>query len=93
MRNWRGIFSATKLPLEARHRSSCSNSTFNAEHLSFADYVSTSRDMIAKVRASQNSNISNKALEGNAPFELAPTSPYCAGKKRPINAAYCSLTV
>ena len=80
-------FSAATPPLEARHRASGLNSRFNAHQLSFADYVSSSHDMIRKVRAAAvagNSDQSNlaRAVAGNAPFELKPSGANAAGKEK-----------
>ena len=80
-----GLFSAATPRLEARHYASGLNSQFNGDQLSFADYVSASRDMICKVRSAKNleylnqANL-NKAVDGNAPFELEPTGADTAGK-------------
>lgn len=82
-----GLFGVTTPPLEARHQASGLNSRFNAEQLSFADYVSSSHDMIRKVRAAAASYYSNqaslaKAVEGNAPFQLKPSGANSAGKEK-----------
>lgn len=85
MRKWGGVFNAAPPPLEARHYASGLNSKFNGDQLSFADYVSTNRDMLRKVRSAKNpeylnqANL-NKAVDGNAPFELAPAGADTAGK-------------
>lgn len=83
----RGLFSAATPQLEARHHASGLNSRFNGDQLSFADYVSTSRDMIRKIRAVADHDYSNqahlnKAVDGNAPFELKPSGAGTAGNEK-----------
>lgn len=80
-----GLFSAAAPPLEARHQASGLNSLFGGDQLSFADYVSQSRDMIRKIRSATNPDYSDqahldKAVDGNAPFELEPSGAGSAGK-------------
>jgi esterase/lipase len=82
-----GFFGAATPPLGPRHLASGLNSSFNSDQLSFADYVSTSHDMIRKIRAAAATNYSNqgnlaKAVEGNAPFELKPSGADTAGKEK-----------
>lgn len=82
-----GLFGAETPPLEARHQSSGLNSRFNAGQLTFADYVSTSHDMIRKIRAAAATDYSSqanlgKAIEGNAPFQLKPSGANSAGKEK-----------
>jgi len=78
------LFSAATPPLEARHHASGLNSQFNGEQLSFADYVSRSRDMIRKIRAATSQDYPDqasldKAVDGNAPFALEPSAAGSAG--------------
>jgi esterase/lipase len=85
----RGVFfGAATPPLEARHHASGLNSLFNGDQLSFADYVSQSRGMIRKIRSATNPDYPDqacldKALDGNAPFELKPSGTDSAGKEKP----------
>jgi len=84
----RGVFfSAATPPLDARHDVSGLNSVFNGEQLPFAEYISTTRDMIRKVRAAGNSDHPdqsglNKAVEGNSPFALEPLGADTAGRQQ-----------
>jgi len=78
------LFSAATPPLEARHHASGLNSQFNGEQLSFADYVSRSRDMIRKIRAATSQDYPDQAsldkvIDGNAPFALEPSAAGSAG--------------
>lgn len=78
-----GILKKIKIPLEKRHYSSGLNSTFNSEPISFAAYVSSTRDMLQKVRSvTTSADNLNKAVEGNAPFALEPTGSDAAGKEK-----------
>lgn len=82
-----GGVSAATLRLEARHYVSGLNSLFNGNQLSFAEYVSTTRDMIRKVRAaSYPDNLDqaslNKAVDGNSPFALEPLGADTTGQKK-----------
>lgn len=86
MRKQGGVGAAT-LRLEARHYVSGLNSLFNGNQLSFAEYVSTTRDMIRKVRAaSYPDNLDqaslNKAIDGNSPFALEPLGADTTGQEK-----------
>ena len=76
-----GVFSAATSALEKRHNTSGLNSSFTAEHLSFSDYVSKTKDMIYQVRASTSKLVQDSEVDGNAPYELYPAGPRVAGKK------------
>lgn len=85
MRKQGGFFGAAIAPLESRHQVSGFNTLFNGDQLSFAEYVSTNRDMIRKVRTDSSSEYPdqaslNKAIDGNAPFALEPSGANTAGQ-------------
>ncbi|MBI5437625.1 MAG: alpha/beta fold hydrolase [Nitrosomonadales bacterium] len=69
-------------PLEARHQPSGLNSRFDGSQLTFANYVTHSRDMLGKVRSGSGTANTEKIVDGNAPFELKPTSGDSAGKQK-----------
>jgi len=73
---------ASATPLEARHQPSGLNTLFNGGQLSFADYVESSRAMIAKTHAGVDGRESKKIIDGNAPFELKPAASCPAGKDK-----------
>lgn len=58
--------------LEARHRPSGLNNRFAGDGLSFAEYVTQSREMLALAHARLGSSEAERRVEGNAPFELSP---------------------
>lgn len=66
-------------PLTPRHHPSGLNSTFQGDGLTFADYMAQSRQMITAARKKLHDNYAahelDKIIDGNAPFELKPTSP------------------
>jgi esterase/lipase len=70
-------------PLEARHQASGLNTQFNGDQLAFADYVASSRAMIAKTRAGLNPTEAEKVIDGNAPFELKPAANCPEGHGKP----------
>jgi len=67
--------------LEARHCPSGFNTGFQGEQLSFADYVTQSRNMLFSARAKGHSVQLEKIVEGNAPFELKPAEVASGCKK------------
>lgn len=69
--------------LEKRHRASGLNSKFNGDQLEFADYVAHHREMIAQARSGMGASDMEKAINGNAPFEMKPTGNYPAGQGKP----------
>lgn len=82
------IFCTVTPQLETRHLASGSNSRFTSDQISFADYVSMSRDMISKIRSATEQNnpdnpVLKQAIDGNAPFELLPAGMNAAGKAKP----------
>jgi esterase/lipase len=77
-----GLFSNRFPPLEARHEVSGLNSLFNGDHLTFAEYVSRNREMLRNVRSSISTSNIDKAVDGNAPFALEPSSSAAAGKDK-----------
>jgi esterase/lipase len=69
-------------PLEARHQPSGLNSRFDGGQLTFADYVAHSRNMLRKAHSRLGTANLEKIVDGNAPFELKPTSGDSAGKQK-----------
>ncbi|MDD2914064.1 MAG: alpha/beta fold hydrolase [Gallionella sp.] len=69
--------------LEARHHPSGLNTGFNGGGLTFADYVTRTRDMLAKAHANMPAADRAKIIDGNAPFELKPTAGDFVGQKKP----------
>jgi esterase/lipase len=67
-------------PLEPRHQPSGLNSQFNANRLTFAEYVARTRDML--VRAHAGAADPQKIADGNAPFELKPQPGFPAGQQK-----------
>ena len=66
----------------ARHQPSGLNTHFNEGHLSFADYIAHSREMINRAHARLGAANLEKIVEGNAPFELKPTALGSAGQQK-----------
>ncbi len=58
--------------LEARHQPSGINTRFTSSHLSFSEYISFSRNIIAQARSGLEPLDLEKAIAGNSPFELKP---------------------
>jgi esterase/lipase len=77
-----GFFSKATPSLAARHGASGLNTLCNGDQLTFADYVSRNRDMIRKVRSATLTSDLDKAVDGNAPFELEPSGSDTAGKEK-----------
>lgn len=69
--------------LEARHRPSGENSRFIGEVLPFGEYVRHTTAMLRRVHAELGSADPEKAVAGNAPFELHPTGEAHRGKNKP----------
>lgn len=82
MKNRESILNAVSPSLEARHFSSGLNSKFCGAQLSFAEYISQSRDMIRKARAATSVIDLSQAVEGNSPFALEPAGADIAGKEK-----------
>lgn len=68
-------------PLEARHRPSGLNSSFDADRLSFDGYVSRKREMLRRIHAGAADL--DKIIDGNAPFELKPPPGFAPGREKP----------
>jgi esterase/lipase len=71
------------LPLESRHQPSGLNSRFIDSSVTFSEYISHSRELIARTRSGAQVEHLNKIVEGNAPFELKPADGYPSGIKKP----------
>lgn len=82
MQNPAGVCTNSTPPIEARHHASRLNSKFTGEQLSFSNYVLACRDMIRITRSKISVINLNKAVEGNAPFELEPRGDDIAGKHK-----------
>jgi esterase/lipase len=82
MRKWGSLFNSVILPLQARHLSSGFNAKFHGDNLNFNDYISSSLEMVRKVRGNLNSDISSKTIEGNAPFALEPHGNNTSGSEK-----------
>lgn len=83
----RNIPETTRPALESRHLPSGLNSQFSGDQLSFPDYVESCRKMLFKAHsgnASGNASVKlEKAVDGNAPFELRPSGNFPAGRGKP----------
>ncbi len=69
--------------LGARHRVSGLNSSFVAGTSGFGSYIERCRAMIAQTRDGADPELLNQIVEGNAPFELKPSSGFYAGVHKP----------
>ena len=58
------------------------NSEFKGSGLAFADYVAHTRNMLRKARSESGTADLEKIVDGNAPFELKPTTGDFAGRKK-----------
>ncbi|MDO8412766.1 MAG: alpha/beta fold hydrolase [Gallionellaceae bacterium] len=67
--------------LEARHQTSGLNNLFNGDGLTFANYVTLNRNMIATVRA--HDPRLNQIVDGNSPFALQPSTQSAVGHTKP----------
>ena len=70
--------------LEARHRASGLNSRFLGGQLAFADYVSQSREMLARAHAGTAPAKLEKIVAGNAPFELEASGHNTSPRRRGV---------
>ena len=70
--------------LEARHQPSSFNTQFDGAQLPFAEYLSRTRDMLAKAHANKPETEQMKRINGNAPFQLWPSGSYSQGLKKPF---------
>lgn len=69
--------------LEARHRPSGENSRFIGEGLAFGEYLRRTTAMLRRVHAGLGSADLEKAVSGNAPFELHPVGDAHRGRDKP----------
>ncbi|HEU0220425.1 MAG TPA: alpha/beta fold hydrolase [Gallionella sp.] len=69
--------------LEARHRPSGENSRFIGGGLAFDEYVRRTTAMLRRVHARLGTADLDKAVAGNAPFELHPAGEVCRGRGKP----------
>ena len=69
--------------LEARHRPSGENSRFLGEGVAFGEYVRRTIAMLRRVHARLGTADLEKAVAGNAPFELRPEGDASRGKSKP----------
>ena len=72
-----------EIRLEARHRPSGENSCFIGEGLPFGEYMRQTTAMLWRVHTELGSADPEKAVAGNAPFELYPAGDACRGKSKP----------
>lgn len=72
-----------EIRLEARHRPSGENSRFLGDGLPFAEYVRDTAAMLRRVHGRLGTSYPEKAVAGNAPFELLPAVDMCKGKNKP----------
>ncbi|WP_435627436.1 alpha/beta hydrolase [Candidatus Ferrigenium straubiae] len=68
--------------LEARHSPSGESACFIGERLSFGEYVQRTTAMLRRVHTRLGAADLEKAIAGNAPFELHPTGDACRGKDK-----------
>ncbi len=71
---------ASVADLSARHKESGANSEFQYGDLTFPQYVSRMRDMVARTRLDLHDSRADSIVEANTPFELAPDASCPAGK-------------
>ncbi len=69
--------------LEARHRPSGENARFMGEGLAFGEYVRRTTAMLRRVHVMLGTAGPEKAVAGNAPFELHPEGEAHRGKGKP----------
>ena len=70
--------------LEARHQPSRFSTQFDGAQLPFSEYLSRTRDMLAKAHANKSKTEQIKRIDGNAPFQLWPSGSYSQGLKKPF---------
>jgi esterase/lipase len=71
------------LALDFRHQPSGLNSNFCYGQLSFADYEAACRKMLRLAHSGKSPGDLEKAVAGNAPFELRPEGNFQAGNEKP----------
>lgn len=69
--------------LEARHNPSGENFRFIGEGLTFGEYVQRTAAMLRRVHTRLGTAELEKAVAGNAPFDLHPAGEECRGKSKP----------
>ena len=69
--------------LEARHKPSGENSRFSGEGLAFGEYLRCMAEMLRRAHVRLGTAELEKAVAGNAPFELHPVGEACRGKGKP----------
>jgi esterase/lipase len=83
MQRSRGFLGLAAPSIEARHQPSGLNSRFTGDHLPFSDYVTFSREMLAKAHSALGVADLEKIVDGNAPFERKPSAGFMPGEKKP----------
>lgn len=79
----RGVAAHAFAPvLQARHYPSGLNSRFVDPHATFSEYIEYSRKLIATARGAAGLPVTDKIIDGNAPFELKPADGSPAGKEK-----------
>lgn len=78
-----GINGSGEARLEARHRPSGENDRFIGEGLPFCEYVLRTTAMLRRAHARLGTADLEKAVAGNAPFELHPVGEASRGKSKP----------
>lgn len=73
-----GMSSSVKIQLGSRHRSSGHHARALDANLPFADYVTQTRAMLTQVH--QGKRDVKRIVDGNAPFELHPSSGFLQGE-------------
>lgn len=69
--------------LEARHSPSGENTCFAGDNLAFGEYVRRTTAMLRRVHGRLGSADPEKAVAGNAPFELLPAGNNSGGRNAP----------
>ena len=82
MQRLHSVFGLTTRRPEARHQPSGLNTRFDDGTLTFADYVSHSRDMLSQAHSALGTVELKKVVDGNAPFELKPTADGSSGQNK-----------
>jgi esterase/lipase len=84
MQNAGGDVSRMSAVLGIRHRPSGLNTRFLSSHLSFAEYITHTRNMLARARTGCAPSELDRIVEGNSPFELFPVDErHARGKGKP----------
>lgn len=83
MRQGRNIPGFTMPALERRHQLSGLNSNFCCGQLNFADYAVACREMLRQAHSGKSPTDLEKAVAGNAPFELKPEGDFEGGRENP----------